>query len=53
MSQVYRLRPSNDQTLDELKNNYLWFSRPSRYKDVADSNVVAFTENNESIKKFL
>ena len=50
MSQIYRLRPSNDQTLDELKNNYLWFSRPSGYKDVDDSNVIAFTENNEPIK---
>lgn len=51
MSTIFRLRPSIEFTLDELKNNYLWFSRPTEYKDIEDSNIIAFAETNEKIKE--
>jgi len=49
MSYIYRLRPSNTLTLDEITNNYLWFSRPTEFKDVDDSNVMSFMEINETL----
>ncbi|MDL2228600.1 hypothetical protein LJC30_06915 [Odoribacter sp. OttesenSCG-928-L07] len=49
-NRIFRLRPSNDLTIDELKNNYLWFSRPTEYKDQEDANIIAFAEANENIK---
>lgn len=49
MDKIYRLRPTNDKTLEELAEPYLWFSRPTKYKDVEDANVVAFSENNETV----
>lgn len=51
MSSVYRLRPLNTKTIEELKDNYLWFSRPIGFNDIEDSNVVAFVESNESIRE--
>lgn len=51
MKSIYRLRPSHCFTLEELENNYLWFSKPTEYKDTEDSNVIAFLEKNESINK--
>lgn len=50
MSKIYKLRSVNDTTIDELKNGYLWFSRPTEFKDVEDSNIIGFAENNENIK---
>ena len=47
---IYRLRPSCDLTIQELQEPYLWFSRPTEYKDADDSNIFSFIENNESIK---
>jgi hypothetical protein len=50
MSLIYRLRPSKETTIEELKDCYLWLSRPTGYKDIEDSNVLAFAEANENIK---
>ena len=50
MNTIYRLRPSFDLTIHELKESYLWFSRPTEYKDVEDSNIFSFIEKTESIK---
>ena len=49
---VYRVRPINSHTLDELSNLYLWFSRPCGFKgDINDANIGAFVEDTEAIKK--
>lgn len=53
MSSVFRIRPSNDMSLDELLNGYLWFSRPTEYHDIEDSNIIAISENNESVRESL
>lgn len=53
MTKVYRFRPANDLTIEEIKENYLWFSRPNEFKDENDSNVTLFAENNEGIKQCL
>jgi len=50
MSKIYRLRPVNDLTIEELKEHYLWFSKPTEYRDDADSNIFSFIDNNESIE---
>lgn len=50
MTEIYRLRPANNKTIEELKEPYLWFSRPTEYNDDEDSNIFAFVEKNESIK---
>lgn len=50
MNKIYRLRPVNDLTIEELKKSYLWFSRPTEYKDIEDSNIFSFINNNESIE---
>lgn len=49
MNSIYRLRPVCDNTLDELSNNYLWFSRPTEFNDTEDSNIFAFIKKNEAI----
>lgn len=51
MSSIYRLRPYNENTINELKEPYLWFSKPSAYKDVEDSNVRLMIEGNEILQK--
>lgn len=49
---VYRVRPLNPYTIDELKRSYLWFSRPTEFKgDVQDANIGAFITDTEAIKK--
>lgn len=50
MTSVYRYRPYNDYSIDELNNSYLWFSTPIGFKDVEDSNISSFVRNNESIR---
>ncbi len=50
MDKIYRLRPANDKTLEELTEHYLWFSRPTEYKDFEDANVIAFSKKNETVK---
>lgn len=52
MGSVYRLRPLNDRTIEELKEPYLWFSKPSGFTgDVNDSNIRLMIDDNEIIKK--
>jgi len=51
MSSVFRLRPSNEFTIDEFINEYLWFSRPTEYNDTEDANIIAFSDVNENVKK--
>ena len=53
MSNVYRLRPSTQRTIEELSENYIWFSRPCEFNDNDDANIVAFAEANENIKQAL
>jgi len=51
MTTIFRYRPSNAMTIDELQYSYLWFSRPTEYKDCDDSNIIAFAETNENVKE--
>ena len=51
MNKIYRLRPVKKETIEELKDHYLWFSRPTEFKDAEDSNIFSFINNNESIKE--
>lgn len=50
---IYRLRPANELTLDELENHYLWFSKPYGFKDVEDANIGLFIEKNKIVKDAL
>lgn len=47
---IFRVRPCNENTIDELKNGYLWFSRPTSFKYKYDSNIGAFVTDTEAIK---
>lgn len=49
MNKVFRLRPSNDKTIEEIKEGYIWLSRPIGFNDVNDSNILSFVKLNESI----
>ena len=51
MGSVYRVRPLNDNTLSELNESYLWFSKPSGFKDVEDSNIQLMIDENEIVQK--
>ena len=51
MSSIYRLRPYNENTLSELSDAYLWFSKPSAFKDVEDSNVQLMIAENEILQR--
>lgn len=51
MNKIYKYRPPTDTTLDELKDSYLWFSRPIAFKDTDDANIIAFSNANENIKE--
>jgi hypothetical protein len=46
---IYRLRPSNKNTINELEANYLWFSKPRYFNDTQDSNILSFAKNDSSI----
>ena len=50
-NKIYRLRPVGDKTIEELTEPYLWFSRPTEYKDFEDANVIAFSEKNKTVKE--
>lgn len=50
---TYRIRPCNSYTLDELRKGYLWFSRPTCYKDTEDANIAAFIKDTNAIKRGL
>lgn len=48
---TYRVRPLNKNTIDELTNSFLWFSRPSAFKgDSKDANIGAFVTDTPAIK---
>lgn len=48
---IYRMRPMNDRTLEELSEPYLWFSRRCGFKDKKDANVAAIIDKNEELMK--
>lgn len=51
---IFRLRPAVDTTIDELKNEYLWFAKPYMFKDKArDANISAFIQKNEGLEDAL
>lgn len=51
---IYRLRPACETTIDELKNEYLWFSKPCLFKDnTRDANISAFVNKNEGLEQAL
>ncbi|UVQ95112.1 hypothetical protein NXW23_11830 [Bacteroides caccae] len=50
MNEIYRLRPVIDKTIEELTEPYLWFSRPTEYNDIEDANVIAFSNQNATVK---
>lgn len=51
---IFRLRPAGDYTIDELRNEYLWFAKPYMFKDKArDANISAFIRRNEGLEEAL
>lgn len=52
-NKIYRLRPLNQLTISELEEPYLWFSKPTAFKDEDDANVAMFIEKNDIVKKAL
>ncbi len=46
MEKIYRVRPINERTLEELTTPYLWFSKREGFDDICDANISAFIENN-------
>ncbi len=51
---VYRLRPTNNKTIEEITQAYLWFSKPKGFKDCKqDSNIQAFFDNCDILKDAL
>lgn len=50
---VYRLRPINEKTIEELTTPYLWFSRRHGFRDSNDANVKAFIDENDALMKRL
>jgi len=51
MSFVYRFRPINDKTIEELSKPYLWFSKSCAFNDKEDSNFYEFFKNNRKIEE--
>jgi hypothetical protein len=51
MDKIYRIRPCNDYTIDELASEYLWFSRPIFFNDSNDANIGAFITDTAAIKR--
>lgn len=52
MNSIFRVRPLNYYAIDELKELYLWFSRPCAFRgDTQDANIGAFMTDTEAIKK--
>lgn len=50
---TYRVRPCNSFTLDGLRRGYIWFSRPTCYKDTEDANIAAFINDTDAIERGL
>lgn len=49
---TFRLRPFNENTLDEIRNHYLWFSKPDMF-NFEDCNLSAVVNQNENINQAL
>ena len=49
MSSVFRIRPCNKYTIDEIENHYLWFSRRIGFNDPEDANIGAYLDNNKEL----
>lgn len=50
---VYRLRPINDKTIEELQKPYLWFSLRKGFNDANDANIGIFIDKNPILEKCL
>lgn len=51
---IFRVRYCDENTIDELTNSYLWFSRPLNFKgDTKDANIGAFVTDTDAIKRGL
>ena len=51
MNKIYRLRPADTNTVNELERGYLWFSKPTEYRDTEDANILACAEKNSTVKE--
>lgn len=49
MSSIFRLRKSNDKTLEEIEKQYLWFGKPELFNE-EDANICYFMENSIVLK---
>lgn len=51
---IFRYRPNNEFSLDELENNYIYFSDSGSLNDPFDlnPNLIKLTENKEELKEF-
>jgi len=53
-SKLYKYQSYNTQTLDNLKNRHLWFSKPARFNDPFDCGISFSSENiTDDVWKFL
>lgn len=50
---IYRLRQINDNTINEITTPYLWFSKPSGFNDIQDSNIQAFFDNCDILREMI
>lgn len=51
---IFRVRYCDENTIDELTNSYLWFSRPLNFKgDTKDANIGVFVTDTDAIKRGL
>lgn len=53
MNSIYRIRPNNEHTIDEIENHYLWFSRRSGFNDINDANIGIFLDKNKILLEAL
>lgn len=53
MSSIFRVREVCDNSYEELKESYLWFSRRCGFKDINDANIGEFFTCNNTILKAL
>lgn len=51
---IYRVRPANAKTVEELREPYLWFSKPSGFAgDEYDANIEAFVQSCDLLRSAL
>lgn len=53
INSIYRLRPINEKTIEEITQPYLWFSKPMGFRDKQDSNIQSFFDNCDILKDAL